>query len=75
MYKKGKYFEKKKRITFYKKIIGDERIKHWTAIDPNKESVIKIFKLLYRTRSSFICDITYSLLFGIRNFISEIRSK
>lgn len=75
MYKQGKCFEKKKRITFYKKIIGDERVKHWIAISPNKESVIKIFNLLYRTRSPFICDITYSLLFGIRNFISEIRSK
>lgn len=73
MYKKGKWFERKKRITFYKKIIRDKQVKQWIVVDPNKERVIEIFKLLYRTKSPVICDMTYSLLFGIRNMINEVR--
>ena len=44
-------------------------------VDSDKESVIEIFKLLYRMKSSIICDMTYSLIFGIKNFIREIRGK
>ena len=75
MYKMGKWFERKKRITFYKKIIRDKQVKQWIVVDSNKERVIEIFKLLCRTKSSVICDMTYSLLFGIRNMINEVRSK
>ena len=74
MYKKGKYFEKKKRISFYKKIIKDTRVKKWVLNDPNREKVVKIFRLLYKTKSPVVCDMVYSLLFGIKNLISEIRS-
>lgn len=75
MYKMGKWFERKKRITFYKKIIRDKQVKQWIVVDPNKERVIEIFKLLCRTKSPVICDMTYNLLFGIRNMINEVRSK
>lgn len=68
-------FERKKRITFYKKIIKDKQVKQWIVVDSNKERVIEIFKLLYRTKSPVICDMTYSLLFGIKNMINEVRSK
>lgn len=44
-------------------------------VDSNKERVVEIFKLLYRTKSSVICDMAYSLLFGIKNMINEARSK
>lgn len=67
--------ERKKRITFYKKIIKDKQVKQWIVVDSNKERVIEIFKLLYRTKSPVICDMTYSLLFGIKNMINEVRSK
>lgn len=70
-----KWFERKKRITFYKKIIRDKQVKQWIVVDSNKERVVEIFKLLYRTKSSVICDMTYSLLFGIKNMINEVRSK
>ena len=75
MYKMGKGFEKKKRITFYRKIIRDKQVKQWIAVDSNKERVIEIFTLLYRTKSPVICDMTYSLLFGIKNMINKVRSK
>lgn len=75
MYKKGKRFEKQKRIAFYNKIMRDGRVQQWVLIDPNKEKVIAIFKLLYRTKVPAICDITYSLLFGMKNYINGIRSK
>lgn len=75
MYKRGKWFEKKKRITFYRKIIKDKEVKRWIAVDSNKERVIETFKLLYRTKSPVICDMVYSLLFGIKNMINEVRSK
>ena len=42
-------------------------------VDSDKERVIEIFKLLYRMKSSIICDMTYSLIFGIKNFISAFR--
>lgn len=67
--------ERKKRITFYKKIIKDKQVKQWIVVDSNKERVIEIFKLLYRTKSPVICDMTYSLLFRIKNMINEVRSK
>ena len=44
-------------------------------VDSDKERVIEIFKLLYRMKSSIIWDMTYSLIFGIKNFIREIRGK
>lgn len=75
MYKMGKWFEKKKRIIFYRKIIRDKQVKQWIVVDSNKERVIEIFKLLYRTKSPVICDMAYSLLFGIKNMINEVRSK
>lgn len=75
MYKMGKCFEEKMRITFYSKIIKDKAVKRWIAVDSNKERVIKTFKLLYRTKSPVICDMVYSLLFGIKNMINEVRSK
>jgi len=50
-------------------------VKQWIVVDSNKERVVEIFKLLYRTKSSVICDMTYSLLFGIKNMINEVRSK
>jgi len=50
-------------------------VKQWIVVDPNKERVIEIFKLLCRTKSPVICDMTYNLLFGIRNMINEVRSK
>lgn len=50
-------------------------MKQWIVVDSNKERVIEIFKLLYRTKSPVICDMTYSLLFRIKNMINEVRSK
>lgn len=71
MYKNGKHFEQRKRLEFYKEIIKDKQVKKWMKIDPNKEMVIRIFKLVYRTRSALLCDTVYSFLFWIKNKKSD----
>lgn len=72
---KGLEIAKGKWIAFYRKIIRDKQIKQWIVIDSSKERVIEIFKLLYKTKSPVICDMTYSFLFEIRNLINQLRSK
>lgn len=36
-------------------------------VDSDKERVIEIFKLLYRMKSSIICDMTYGTILVICN--------
>jgi len=65
----------KRRIGYYKNIIENKKIKEYIKITNTEDKYIKIFMVLFKMKSIFIFEITYKILFYMRNNFEYIYIK
>lgn len=67
MYRPGHRFSRKERLAFYREILNSEEVKGWIKNAELTGTLIKQFAILFKLNSSFILDVYYSFLMGVRN--------
>ena len=79
MYRVGKRFSRKKRVLFYREILGSKDIELWINSLDEKTVLISQFAILYKTKSPLIMDAYYAVVMGFRNLLgrkwNKVRNK
>ena len=76
MYRKGKRFSRKKRMSFYTGILNSEEIREWSNnVDCINNRLLNQFIMIYRMNSAFILDSYYCCVMSFRNMFGKTWSR